>query len=557
MPRKQPLSTNTKKPRASKPKVKTGCLTCKIRHVKCDESKPHCTRCLSTGRVCDGYSPPRLLTHIITHSPSHTITHFPTPLPSPAITNAPTPLLPGTPSEQDSFHTFRTLTTAHLGGLFTSPFWSRHVLQASLHEPSIFHAAVALGALHSNSIHTRTWGDGDGDGEFAVRQYVKAIRGLTRPGGERRVDVTLIACLLFTIFESLRGYHAAALTHLDNGVNLLLELQSQSHSDSHSHSHSPSHANKQRPAYPSLPYTPLPALRELVMRLDTQATQLLPTRRTRLRPFSAPCTDCAFTSLEEARAKGDELWNYSLYTLQPSASSASSSPPSCSSANNDDSCLSPRGQAHRHTSRIYLADLQARYSTALSTYLATHPPLTPRERQAGMLLKLYDAVATLSLSTASLSPSQEVWSAYTPDFAAILSLSKSILEMEDALGDDETGISGGRGGRVGMDTGVLGPLYLVALRCRDLVVRSEAVRLLTGAEGRREGLWDSNLLTRVAEGVVGREGAGVGMVEDVDLVFDPEEGCKACVRFLMDGRSCGDAGGGEGIGTGREGVGVS
>ena len=36
-------------------KVKTGCLTCKIRKKKCDEAKPFCRRCVDTGRKCDGY----------------------------------------------------------------------------------------------------------------------------------------------------------------------------------------------------------------------------------------------------------------------------------------------------------------------------------------------------------------------------------------------------------------------------------------------------------------------------------------------------------------------
>ena len=45
----------TKRSRASKPKVRTGCLTCKIRRVKCDEGKPACQKCTSTGRKCDGY----------------------------------------------------------------------------------------------------------------------------------------------------------------------------------------------------------------------------------------------------------------------------------------------------------------------------------------------------------------------------------------------------------------------------------------------------------------------------------------------------------------------
>ncbi|KAB8073596.1 hypothetical protein BDV29DRAFT_175216 [Aspergillus leporis] len=42
------------------PKVKPGCITCKIRKVKCDdEQKPYCRRCVSTGRKCDEYAPPR------------------------------------------------------------------------------------------------------------------------------------------------------------------------------------------------------------------------------------------------------------------------------------------------------------------------------------------------------------------------------------------------------------------------------------------------------------------------------------------------------------------
>ncbi|KAG9243334.1 hypothetical protein BJ878DRAFT_123598 [Calycina marina] len=40
--------------RAKKPKVKTGCVTCKLRRVKYGEEKPYCTRCTSTGRHCDG-----------------------------------------------------------------------------------------------------------------------------------------------------------------------------------------------------------------------------------------------------------------------------------------------------------------------------------------------------------------------------------------------------------------------------------------------------------------------------------------------------------------------
>lgn len=40
-------------PQASKPKrVRTGCLTCRERHLKCDEALPHCQNCRKSNRVC-------------------------------------------------------------------------------------------------------------------------------------------------------------------------------------------------------------------------------------------------------------------------------------------------------------------------------------------------------------------------------------------------------------------------------------------------------------------------------------------------------------------------
>ena len=41
------------------PKVRTGCLTCKKRRVKCDETKPKCLKCLNSDYQCDGYVVPK------------------------------------------------------------------------------------------------------------------------------------------------------------------------------------------------------------------------------------------------------------------------------------------------------------------------------------------------------------------------------------------------------------------------------------------------------------------------------------------------------------------
>ncbi|KAJ5810885.1 hypothetical protein N7447_010401, partial [Penicillium robsamsonii] len=47
------------------PKLKSGCMTCKVRRVKCDEEKPHCRRCMSTGRKCDGYAHPPFVVEVL------------------------------------------------------------------------------------------------------------------------------------------------------------------------------------------------------------------------------------------------------------------------------------------------------------------------------------------------------------------------------------------------------------------------------------------------------------------------------------------------------------
>lgn len=52
----QALSDKPRRTRKVHNKVRTGCQTCKIRRKKCDETKPACLRCTTTGRNCDGYA---------------------------------------------------------------------------------------------------------------------------------------------------------------------------------------------------------------------------------------------------------------------------------------------------------------------------------------------------------------------------------------------------------------------------------------------------------------------------------------------------------------------
>ncbi|MBE3041200.1 Zn(II)2Cys6 transcription factor, partial [Candidatus Bathyarchaeota archaeon] len=52
---KQNQDSRIKQSRTSSHKVRTGCVTCKKRHLKCDETRPRCGNCLRSRRQCEGY----------------------------------------------------------------------------------------------------------------------------------------------------------------------------------------------------------------------------------------------------------------------------------------------------------------------------------------------------------------------------------------------------------------------------------------------------------------------------------------------------------------------
>ena len=188
--------------RAYKPKVKTGCITCRyvtsparlvfthhrprIRRVKCDEEKPNCRRCTSTGRRCDGYLTPASSSN--NSSPLQKIIHSPDPQPLESKL------------EGRCFDFFCKRTVVVFSGIFDPTFWTRLVLQATHHEPAIRHAAIALGALHESS----EVGSRVKPSIFAMEQYGKAIRYLVKPIREKQkqaADVALMTCVLFVCFE--------------------------------------------------------------------------------------------------------------------------------------------------------------------------------------------------------------------------------------------------------------------------------------------------------------------------------------------------------------------
>ncbi|KAM3066651.1 hypothetical protein ACMFMG_002363 [Clarireedia jacksonii] len=267
--------------RASRPKVKTGCNNCKNRRVKCDETRPQCTKCVRSGRTCTGYpaynprnKSPNLTVPILPRPPeSHfgasagtslSATKKPTssiivptakravrslwpsqttspvasfPIDLSFISRSPAFGLGFNTNEGQYFQVFRTHTASELSGFFDSEFWTRSVLQESHSEASIRHAVVALGALYKtlekvsesppSSPQNSEYSASDAASnhwKFAWEHYGKAITRMRQSmeNGEAPSQRTiLISSVLFTCFQSFVGDHKNAIKQVQIGLGVM------------------------------------------------------------------------------------------------------------------------------------------------------------------------------------------------------------------------------------------------------------------------------------------------------------------------------------------------
>ncbi|CAI6331471.1 unnamed protein product [Periconia digitata] len=193
---------STKRTRNSTLKVKSGCITCKVRHVKCDEQKPSCHRCTSTGRKCDGYA---------TATPISLIK----------------PVQYAQFAEGVEYLEFYHHSTAQtLSNQFDNGFWSRTTLQLALCEPSIRHGLIALSYLSKSlptsvrDVHAKA-----APSNMFYYYYSKAVGSLARRMAEPSctLEISLTACLIFVCIDLLQDKRSSAVEHFQSGIKLIAE----------------------------------------------------------------------------------------------------------------------------------------------------------------------------------------------------------------------------------------------------------------------------------------------------------------------------------------------
>ncbi|PVI00495.1 hypothetical protein DM02DRAFT_614255 [Periconia macrospinosa] len=199
-------------------KVKTGCITCKNRRVKCDEAKPSCVKCSSTGRICEGYT--RSKSGVLGLDRKSVIRHESPPVPSSVD------VLSEYGEGLQYFEFYQNCVGHSIATAYDSNFWCRVAPRMAQTEPSIRHALIALGYFNKATTgslkHARL---SDERHETLFFHYNKAVRSLIERMKQISFDpeIGLVTCILFVCIEFLRGDFITAFTHLQNGLKMISE----------------------------------------------------------------------------------------------------------------------------------------------------------------------------------------------------------------------------------------------------------------------------------------------------------------------------------------------
>ncbi|KAK5995397.1 Aspercryptin biosynthesis cluster-specific transcription regulator atnN-like protein [Cladobotryum mycophilum] len=479
-------SQNNNVSRLGHRKVKTGCVTCKKRRVKCDEAKPACQRCISTGRVCDGYgiwggggnaydsaertgssAPSKLLL------PRRTNMNHIRSLPCSAVSR-----IAGRP-EGIGYEYFRYYTNTKLPGVFESDFWESLVFQASAQEPAVLHAITALGAAHKD------------EERIALVEYNKAIghmrRHLERSDREG-LRVALITCMLFVCYELLNGGFKTGYAHLHSGLHLLQKIQSLQGITS---SDGPVILRPKAPAVED-------ALVEAFSRLNIQAAlfgqvstyifQVGQDAKTNL-TYDVPLV---FETFRDARQHLDALIN-GVYTLTSQASDL----------------LDSRGEIPD-----CLYSSQYRLELALEQWLKAFDRGEPAIRANASfrtafgipLLRIYHVMAKIMAATSLRGTDEMIYDRFTGDFRRLVMQAKWQWDRMTCAVRDRVlkhcyplpKV------RFTADMGLVPPLNYVALKCRCPNTRRQAINLLL-ISPHREGGWDGSLPALMAKHLMDME----------------------------------------------------
>ncbi|RDW73279.1 hypothetical protein BP6252_07186 [Coleophoma cylindrospora] len=487
-----------KRKKASAPKVRSGCKT--LRRIKCDEGKPTCLKCSIYGRPCGGYSQ-----DTENKAPKTSLL-----LPKQTYSaNLPLVYSPGAcPQESGQdwhyFEHYRDSTAFSVAGSYDPALWNNVVLQAAEQEPSLKRMLRALAALDLTPATTRglySWnfsGSADDPHEhhrYALREYGKALRE-TRDRvlqGQSNLRTSLIFSHLSIAIETFHGNFEPALAQVYNATRLLDDsgFTEKSYLESTSKPNPATGVEDELAqmfyalSFIAMTFTPdiIPVQVHLKRKNDHEETVA-----------QMPST---FDSVRQAifymRVIARRCSHFQAASWMFDESQTGPPNPGAYLGFMDRVSNAVVPEAFEEQQK-YLQDLERWNSAVAPLAQHSHTPAGREYRGAIALLQLHSVGTYINVSSA-LTADELFYDVLIPQFQSMVQLSREVYAFLPTA-------------KYTLAFRAVAYLAMTARKCRDPVLRREAIQLLA-ATPRREMFWDSIVAAQIGLWVVSLEEEGM------------------------------------------------
>jgi len=449
------------------PKVRTGCDTCKVRKIKCDETKPECRNCTKSRRECLGYHPPTAKIF----EPSGSIAR----------------------SDSDMAHEarateyFKKETAVRLASYrplhLSLDFWQKVVPALAVDNGPIRHAMLTLSATQEeyesdvSGLMLNEWSK-------SLRQHTRAVRELWSGIAAASIsnEATLICCLLLTLYDIWHFGLPSSFTHIFGGFQHVfggLKVCK--------------FIKKTSPSKSPLPET-----------TDINGTMMI--------PAFEHLADCAFVLLDEVDEDQSMILQEFALNLEPLIAGQFS---------HADEAVGLMDRVLRQIAKLKPGDagtvidnLQDYLSTVLSTLeqslLAAEARNDPVAEAELRVLLVHHRAAVILLAGHE-ADSEVVYNNYSADFDFLINEIEDLLKTGSAIPEKRVCI------------GMVPPLFLAATKCRDNSIRRRALAALHQSP-HHEHLWTSCTARQIAQQVIWLEETGDGArIRLQGVGFDPSQ----------------------------------
>lgn len=359
-----------------------------------------------------------------------------------------------------------------------SRFWDSLIIQACDAEPAIKHAILILASYHNSVLSRNNKHVSQQHLAYAEKQYQLALaeaKQLIAVPSTKYIDRILMVCVLFIVFENIRGNYAASRKHMDSGRTIAAQCWNDGQA--------PSQKHKSR------------EIAEVFARLDLFALSFsdaaAPYKYTlddllRTAPELQPGP---FGSLHEAHVSLMDLKRWMLVIGDQLIFKSTACDPALPHLKAELRLCQQRLSQWKY----YWDKLEARSEQAHSVHVK--------------MIELWYYKALVLVESGFIGPETR-YDSSLPHFERMIDLGEEISQAISQTADISN---------FSLDLGYLAAIFFAAIRCRDPRLRRRAIRVLE-LYPRREGMWESTAAAAIGRRWMELEEQGLGQIVSADQV---------------------------------------